>query len=156
MNTTFKRSVAAFLTAGMLLTGLTACFKSPEEKRGDEITELANQESEIKFDKILHINVSGKYSSEKTLLITGLINSNNIKNSQENYRELEYIISKEEYEAVYAIKNAADIYYPFDESSTELINNIIKSYEPERAGEIIDAPDSFFDKLDIIVEEYCK
>lgn len=134
MNTTFKRSVAAFLTAGMLLTGLTACFKSPEEKRGDEITELANQESEIKFDKIIHVNVSGKNSSTKKLFITGYIEQEQLENKTDKFQRLEYKISEEDYDTIFQLQNKHDIYYPFDEDTSDIINDMIKKYDPIKSG----------------------
>ena len=152
MNTTFKKSVATLLTAGMLLTGLTACLKTPEEKIGDKITELANQESDIKFDEIIHINVSNVYNRTKTLYITGYVKTENI---DEKYQELEYKISDEDYEKLFALNNSHDIYYPFDKTTLELLSNIMTNQEPERCG-TFDMNESFRIKLNNIVEKYCK
>ena len=72
MNKVLKRTVATLLTAGMLLAGLTACDETPGGKDGifegnnNSLTELANKESDIKFDEIIHINVSGRNSITKT------------------------------------------------------------------------------------------
>lgn len=148
MNTTFKRSVAAFLTAGMLLTGLTACFKSPEEKRGDEITELANQESEIKFDMIVYVNITNR-----NMYVIGKVQE---ENSDENkYMELVYKLSTEDAEKVFNISNNHDIFYPFNTESSDLIKEIMSGYEPTNVIKS-NVNDTYFDMFDQLVEEYCK
>ncbi len=154
MNTTFKRSVAAFLTAGMLLTGLTACFKSPEEKSGDEITELANQESEIKFDEILYAGVTGKNSKTKIFSFVGYVKSN-LNTDKSEYMELEYEISKEDYEKFLELAPDYELIYPFNTEATELIKELITKYDPSDKFEA-EMNSSGYELLDQLVEEYCK
>lgn len=149
MNTTFKRSVAAFLTAGMLLTGLTACFKSPEETIEDALIEEVSKDGATDFEKILYIHCRS-YEGKHFVRLLAYDNAKDAK-----YYKLEYRVSKEDYTQITNLLTDNEQLYPFSPELVENISYIAKNYDPEveKNPKLKEDTVEVFDQL---VEEYCK
>lgn len=157
MNTIFKRSVAGILTAGMLLTGLTAC-KTPEERQEASLLSAFNKDTNVEFEKILYSTVE-KHGDEYQLYITGydkLPENSTDTATHHIYKEAQYIITEEDYYSYkYNIVKDCEDFFPFANELSDYINKIIEKYDPEYVDKALLSREATR-TLDQLVEEYCK
>ena len=157
MNSILKRTVATFLTAGMLLSGLTAC-KTVENIKENSLINTFNNDTGVEFEKVL-LFTAVKTKDVYELYIIGYDKiSEEEKNGKidlKNYKEAKYLISEDEYNKFIELAPEYDVYYPFSDESHAFLKKIIRKYDPE----YVDTADLFptaYPKLNRIVEEYCK
>ena len=124
----------------------------------DAIIPIANEESEIQFDKILLLYTSA-VSTKREFHIIGYVAKNDNENSENSkYIELEYEISEEDYNSFFEYTEKSIAYYPFYPSPKKYLDItkiFLEKYDPFAVKDASLSP-SGYAKLDEIVEKNCK
>ena len=156
MNIAIKRTVASLLTAGMLLTGLTAC-ETPQEKREENLIESFSRDTKIDFEMVVYATTdvnNGQYE----LQIIGYNKQEGVDDEsmiKERYMQANYYITKDEANEFEEVVGDYEIMYPFSEDAIKYLKEIIRKYKPAEV-KTAEIADWAYDNFDPVVEEYYK
>ena len=155
MNTLIKRSVATLLTAGMLLTGFTACNdKTPEEKAETSFVSSSSKDANIDFDYILYASTYYE-NNDDFLALAAYKKPSEGSTEKGQFYKIIYNIDSAEVDEFRRIAGTYETTFPFNNEMYGFFSEIIKNYEPISAE-----PTTFSGKgqqlMDSLVEEYVK
>ena len=153
MNSIFKRTVATFLTAGMLLSGLTAC-KTLEERKQENLINAVSKDSEMEFDNVFYA-ITWKDNLYYRFSIVSYKKPLESDSDETIYYATNYKISKEDHDAYKELISDNEAFYPFSNETTSFLKKIVKDYDPYYIGEAKMSMRGYR-LLDDLVEQYGK
>lgn len=154
MNSILKRTVATFLTAGMLITSLTAC-KTGEKIKEDSLISAVSKESEMEFNNVFYAVTWKDNNNYYYFSIISYKKPLENDSDETIYFETNYKISKEDHDAFKELAGETDAQYPFSSETTTFLKKITKNYDPYYTGEAKMSIKGY-KMLDALVEEYGK